>query len=157
MTQGTEGTEGTETDAAEIETEHCPPSDAVTDGDLALRQALFVGRIVNDFSIVDESGDGSLTSDEVPDVVWNKLSVADSNTGSALSSDELTAYRTRLLDQYFADQDANSDGALSNDEVSDRAWHQISQADSDASDTISLDELVTYSPTMIHGNGHHHR
>ncbi len=44
------------------------------------------------FSPIDKNGDGSLTEDEVPAVLWNRLVAADANSDGSVTLDEINEY-----------------------------------------------------------------
>lgn len=45
------------------------------------------------FTRLDKNQDGSLTKDEVPEMVWQRLSQADTNSDGAISKEEVEAFR----------------------------------------------------------------
>lgn len=128
-------------------------------------------RVETVFVANDANEDSLLSQDEVSERLWNRISDADANGDDAISTDELTAHidaraadrvesgngargragnhergENRLtnaerLDDFFADNDANEDGVLTADEVSERAWERLSTADLD-DNGVSIDEVL---------------
>ncbi len=94
--------------------------------------------------------DGLLGEDEVPEQLWSRIADADTDGDGLISSDELTtkleAVReerlTAKIDRLFeADEDGNG---LTENEVSERKWRRLSQADADGDGTVTQDELRSY-------------
>lgn len=117
-----------------------------------------VGRLADQPGCLDDNDDGLLSEEEVPEKLWMRISAADEDSDGSLSSAELSSYRLKLLDEYFAASDANADGSLSEDEVPARVWRRLATIDADESETISLEELAAFSPSFHSGGigGHHH-
>ncbi|MFK7736327.1 MAG: dockerin type I domain-containing protein [Pirellulaceae bacterium] len=90
------------------------------------------------FNELDDSGDGLLTSDELPEPIWNRIQNADSDGDDAVSFDELEAFRDLTR---FERRDTNGDGNLTQDEVPERLWNRISRFDANEDGRVSRDEL----------------
>ena len=102
------------------------------------------------FASKDANEDGVLTEDEVSERVWDRVADADPD-GNGVSSDELietiNATRQERLDtriETMFDSDANEDGLLTADEVSERKWSRPSNADADGNNAVSQDEIRSY-------------
>ena len=104
-------------------------------------------RLENLFTENDANEDGVLTEDEVSESKWDRISDADLD-GDGVSVDEILsqreAQRQARFDAAFASMDANEDGGLTVDEVSERRWERISQADADADGSVTQQELSDY-------------
>lgn len=102
------------------------------------------------FDHLDGNGDGQLTKDELSDVHWRRISESDSDATGGVTRDEVKAARPSehmlaLLPTeakpYFESLDADQDGLLSEDEVAEKLWDQIGDADGNEDGLVSLDEL----------------
>lgn len=101
------------------------------------------------FERFDGDNDGLLTVEELPDRLWNKFAAADLNVDGAISADELAEVKGKEGDgagraghgDLFKRFDENEDGLLTENEVHNRIWDKINQADSNADRAISMDEL----------------
>lgn len=106
------------------------------------------------FAKFDANDDGLLTSDEVPDRLWQILSTGDTDEDGGISLEELTAI---ALEHHrrdpFSGFDANEDGALTVDEVPEGIWGHISQADANSDGAVTMEELASFVPERG-GAGH---
>ncbi|MGI9443906.1 MAG: dockerin type I domain-containing protein [Rubripirellula sp.] len=102
------------------------------------------------FDHLDGNGDGQLTKDELSDVHWRRISESDSDATGGVTRDEVKAARPSehmlaLLPTeakpHFESLDADQDGLLSEDEVAEKLWDQIGDADGNEDGLVSLDEL----------------
>ncbi len=102
------------------------------------------------FEHLDSNGDGQLTKDEVSDVHWRRISGSDTDATGGISRDEVKAARPSehmlaLLPTnakpHFESLDADQDGQLSEDEVAEKLWDRIADADLNEDGLVSLDEL----------------
>lgn len=101
------------------------------------------------FERFDGDDDGLLPVEELPDRLWNKFAAADLDGDGAISADELAEVKGKEGDgagraghgDLFQRFDENEDGLLTEDEVHNRIWDKINQADSNADRAISIDEL----------------
>ena len=125
-------------------------------------------RVEGLFERLDGDSDGVLSAAEVSEGVWSRLSQADADESGDVSQDELAAHvEARLaermntmhrgrgrhgrpggrlsleekVDRIFENR-AGEDELLAEDEVSERAWSRISDADTDGDGLISKDELT---------------
>ncbi|WP_044301012.1 matrixin family metalloprotease [Rhodopirellula sallentina] len=107
---------------------------------------LFRGDAESLITRFDTDEDGSLSEEEVPERVWEKLSElgVDADADGLVTLTEVeTAIATARQDA-FDSKDSDSDGVLTEDEVSERFWGKISDADTDADDAVSFDELDAF-------------
>ena len=104
------------------------------------------------FDHLDGNGDGQLTKDELSDVHWRRISESDSDATGGVTRDEVKAARPSehmlaLLPTdakpHFESLDADQDGLLSEDEVAEKLWDKIGDADVNEDGLVSLDELQT--------------
>jgi Ca2+-binding EF-hand superfamily protein len=111
-------------------------------------------RIAEILSQYDENKDGSLTEDELPERLWNKLSEADTDEDGAISAAELENFHPRRPRgphvDLFAEFDANEDGLLTEDELTEELWTRISAADADGDGAVSIAELAAFRPRHEH-------
>lgn len=98
------------------------------------------------FADLDENGDGALSSDEVPDRLWEQLSEADSDASGSVTEEELQAYREakRLaaVEAFFEQLDDDGSGTITSADVSGRTWRFLSRADADGNGEITVEELM---------------
>ncbi|MDP6442686.1 MAG: dockerin type I domain-containing protein [Pirellulaceae bacterium] len=112
----------------------------------------------NPFERLDANEDGSLTEDEVPAPLWDRIVNADENEDGAVTPEELQQYREAEAAQrraeLFAERDENSDGVLTADEVdSEHKWEHLLTHDADESGDISFPEFEA----ALADRPHHHR
>ena len=104
-------------------------------------------RLDNLYANHDENGDGLLTEDEVSARAWDRLAGADTDE-DGVSREELDAYmdaqRAARFDAAFARLDSDESGGLTADEVSERRWARISEADSNGDGAVTKEELQTH-------------
>lgn len=137
---------------------------AMADGnsdDAVELQELIAARISNEQSVqkpnpeaslnrLDVNQDNQLTSDEISESVWTRLSNFDANSDGGVTLVELELARAAIEESVrkpnpnaaFADLDLNEDTKLSSDEVSAEAWSQLSKADTNVDGYITLEELA---------------
>ncbi len=114
------------------------------------QRGTFIGRLQRIaselFPVIDTSGDGLLTEDEVPEIVWERLLVydLDTNGDNAISLDEAHERIAALRLDIFRGQDVNDDGQLTEDEVGANRWNRLKRADVDESGGVSFDELEDF-------------
>ncbi len=118
-------------------------------------------RIESAIEVVDDDGEGDIDQAEVSEELWAAIGSADVDGDSSLSSDELTtlvetldaerqtASITDKVDSIFARYDANEDGSLVEDEVSEQRWGTLVEADADADAAVSHEELTTYVTAQV--------
>lgn len=107
---------------------------------------LFGGDAESLITRFDTDDDGSLTEEEVSDRVWAKLTDVgvDADADGIVSLAELETAIDTARQEAFDTKDVNADGLLSEDEVSERIWSKISDADTDSVEGVSLDELDAF-------------
>ncbi|MBB3208863.1 hypothetical protein FHS27_004697 [Rhodopirellula rubra] len=107
---------------------------------------LFGGDAESLITRFDTDDDGSLTEEEVSDRVWAKLTAVgvDSDADGIVTLVELETAIDTARQEAFDTKDVNADGLLSEDEVSERFWSKISDADTDSVEGVSLDELDAF-------------
>lgn len=111
----------------------------------------------------DASGDGTLVEEEVPAKVWDVFVVraVDTNSDAAVSLAELEMAITASRQEYFDERDTNADGLLTQDEVGDRYWAKLAEADTDEVADVSFDEFRTWivarAAEVPHHHQHHHQ
>lgn len=104
------------------------------------------------FERFDGNDDGLLGVEELPDRLWKKFADADLNQDGAISGEELAEIKGKKSDVLgrqghnglFDRFDENEDGLLTEDELHDRVWDKVNQADSNADGAISIDELERF-------------
>ncbi|MCM2368999.1 matrixin family metalloprotease [Aporhodopirellula aestuarii] len=94
----------------------------------------------------DADGDASLSEDEVSSRLWEKLSElgGDADSDGLITLAELETAIETARQAAFDERDTNDDGVWSEDEVSERFWSKIAEADIDSVAGVSLDELDTF-------------
>ena len=116
-----------------------------------------VDRLFKDF---DDNADELLTEDEVPSRLWTRWvdDNVDSNDDSAVSADELNAAVRANQQEKFDTLDTDSDGLLTETEVSARLWTKLTdaEADTNADGGISFDELLAFQATIASTQGCDH-
>ncbi|EMI44297.1 Peptidase M10A and M12B, matrixin and adamalysin domain protein [Rhodopirellula sp. SWK7] len=107
---------------------------------------LFGGDAESLITRFDTDDDGSLTEEEVSDRVWAKLTdlSVDTDADGIVTLAELETAIDTARQEAFDTKDVNADGVLSEDEVSERFWNKISDADTDSVEGVSLDELDAF-------------
>ncbi|NNE01102.1 MAG: hypothetical protein HKN47_27620 [Pirellulaceae bacterium] len=108
------------------------------------------------FADYDKDNDLKLTGDEIPADIAQVLSEVDTDGDGAVSLEELDARMEATSDggaqsrpgrqqwdpdTYFAEQDADSDGKLTGDEISGRMASRVAQIDKDGDGSISKEEM----------------
>ena len=101
------------------------------------------------FQQLDQNGDNSLTQDEVSPPIWMRISTSDGNQDGRVTLPELLSTRAEREDDVrrpggsdaFAKLDANEDGQLTEDEVTEQAWAKISSADANGDGAVTVAEL----------------
>ena len=102
------------------------------------------------FARFDTNKDGLLTEDEVNEKVWGRIVEADANDDGAVSFEELQDSHGQrvpdcpkpIIESIFERFDVNKDGSLTADEVNEKLWHRIAQADTDDDGAVSLEEIL---------------
>ena len=105
-------------------------------------------RIDSLFAENDTNEDNVLTEDEVSERLWARISDADTD-GDGVSTEDLlardAARRQARFDASFDRLDANDDETITQDEVPERVWNRISEADGDdEGEAVSAQELMDY-------------
>lgn len=98
------------------------------------------------FREFDANEDGAITEDEVPGFAWDYLidrAVDGDGNGSITRAEIDAVIEARRLER-FQDRDENSDGLLSEDEVGERRWNLLQNADTDSDGGVSFDELQAF-------------
>ena len=116
-------------------------------------------RVDSLFERFDTNTDDLLTEDEVPSRLWAHWSDdgVDTNADLAISVNELNAAVRAKQQEKFDALDDDSDGLLTETEVSSRLWTKLTdaEADTDADGGISLDELLAFQETATTLGGSH--
>jgi hypothetical protein len=98
------------------------------------------------FDALDKNGDGTLSSDEVPEALWEHLSAADADGDDAVTKEEVKAYleaqRVAAIEAFFERLDADASGAITSTEVSRLEWHFLSRADANSDGSVTVEELL---------------
>ena len=97
------------------------------------------------FEIADDNDDGQVTEDEVSSHLWNRISVVDANANGGITLEEIDEYLPSRGERHFNRLDANEDGFITADEVSDSIWERLSSADANDDGQISQEELTEYA------------
>ncbi|MFG0288798.1 MAG: hypothetical protein ACF8CQ_11505 [Rhodopirellula sp. JB044] len=94
----------------------------------------------------DTDEDGSLSEEEVPEHFWEKLFElgVDADADGLVTLTEVETAITTARQDAFDSKDTDGDGLLTEAEVSERFWGKVSDADTDADDAISFDELEAF-------------
>jgi Ca2+-binding EF-hand superfamily protein len=91
------------------------------------------------------------------EVLWTRILAADADQDGAISIAELAAFHPKHehgpRGDLFAQFDADEDGLLTADEVTERLWTKLSQADANDDGAVSVAELADFTPVEI-GHGH---
>ena len=103
------------------------------------------------FAALDANGDGALSSDEVPTVIWDRLVEADTDSSDSVTKAELKAYkeaqRVAAVEAFFEQLDKDDSGTITSADVSRMAWRFLSHADANNDGGITVDELLAVPPT----------
>ncbi|PHQ33873.1 matrixin family metalloprotease [Rhodopirellula bahusiensis] len=110
------------------------------------RAGLFEGDATTLIERLDSDGDLSLSEEEIPERLWEKLSGlgADGDADGLLTADELEAAFLAFREERFLSNDADEDGLITETEVRDRLWAKLSEADSDADGGVSFEEWEAF-------------
>lgn len=136
-------------------------------------------RVEAAIEVIDDDAAGDLDRDEVSEELWEEIASAATDDDNSLSSDELVTLVAALdaerqaaiiadkVDSVFARYDADEDGSIIESEVSERHWNSLSEADADANEAVSQEELTSYVTEQVAagesirglfgGGGHHGR
>ena len=115
-------------------------------------QARISSQPAGPFLQLDANDDGLIIDSEVADELWQVLSSVDLNGDMSVTEEEAKIARlAELLVQRPADAaieslvylDLDGDGALSEFEVSARAWMHVSPADSNGDGDVTLEEMAS--------------
>ncbi len=108
-------------------------------------------RVDSLFERLDDNTDELLTEDEVPSRLWVHWvdEGIDTDADAAISVDELNAAVRAKQQAKFDMLDDDSDGLLTESELTARQWRKLTnaEADTDADGGISLDELLAFQAT----------
>lgn len=120
------------------------------------------------FASRDTDGDGKLTGDEIMEFMRPNLDRIDTDGDGSVTLEEFQAARGQFgrgrrggggagggrgdgegrgrsrLEENFARQDADGDGQLVGDEISEQMQNNLEQIDSDGNGSITLEELQTF-------------
>ncbi|MCC6509927.1 MAG: hypothetical protein IT423_12540 [Pirellulaceae bacterium] len=150
--------------------EDCDHGESVTRrvraGELAMREILdgSLGRglgrgldrgLERGLRALDANGDGKLTSDEVPEALWEHLieANADADEDGALTLAELKAYREakRLaaIEAIFEQLDRDDSGMLTSSDLPRLVWRLVSRADANDNGEVSLEEFISAAKLPI--------
>ncbi|MCC9656228.1 matrixin family metalloprotease [Rhodopirellula sp. JC737] len=110
------------------------------------RAGIFRGDAESLLERLDDNDDGSLTEDETPEHLWNKLIEADADLDAdgVLTTTELAETFLGFRQEKFDRHDADGDGLINESEVRDRIWAKISEADADEDGGVSFEELEAF-------------
>ncbi|QDV57030.1 matrixin family metalloprotease [Rosistilla oblonga] len=149
--------DGGETDETDATDEHCLDGSQFRFGiGLGLTGATAEDLLTR----LDTNEDGELTEEDVSSRLWDRLVDAeiDADGDAVITLAEVEAALATAREDFFSALDANEDGLLTADEVSDRFWEKVSDADSDADEAVSLDELSTWldDGNSLRSRGGHH-
>ncbi len=94
----------------------------------------------------DDNEDGSLSEDELPALLWERLvdRNVDADNNQLITLAEIETAIEAARDERFAAIDSNRDGLLQEQELSPRRWQKIIAADSDGDGAVSREELDTW-------------
>lgn len=124
------------------------------------RREAMRAHVVERFVEQDKNHDGFVDASEVPAPFWDHMKIADANSDSKLTLDELkTAFDEGKLrpphrgpksegefkahaQERFNQQDKNRDGFLTEIEVAKPKWDHIKVADTNADNRITFEELT---------------
>ncbi len=127
---------------------------------LVFGRGLTPERVDKLFKNFDDNTDGLLTDDEVPNRLWTRWTDdgVDTNDDSAVSVAEVNAAVRAKQEEKFDAIDEDSDGLLSETELSARLWQKLidAKADTDADGGISFDELLAFQATASSDSGCDH-
>lgn len=111
------------------------------------------------FNRLDQDQNGRLTENEVDQALWSFFSPSDTDASNSVTHDEIKQARpaetnvqipTDLADAAFDHLDIDENDALSEDEVSQRAWQHLSAADANQNSFVTLDEIRQARETNEH-------
>ena len=93
---------------------------------------------------MDKNSDGALTPEEVPELLWARLSMADSNNDGKVTFEEARANNPERPGggEFFKRADQNNDGKISKDEVPAEAWERLGKLDKNNDGAVSKEEIV---------------
>ncbi len=98
------------------------------------------------FAHWDANGDGALTSDEVPEGLWDRLLPADGDANDSVTKAELQAYReaqrVAAVEAFFEQLDRDASGSITSADVSRMTWRFLSRADANNDGGVTLEELL---------------
>ena len=106
------------------------------------------------FKMFDANKDGALSEDEVPDRMWQRLSMMDTDKDGSVTKEELenkirniihngpAAIEKMLFDKF----DADKDGALTENEVPAMMWKRLSRADANKDGSVTREEMRAAIP-----------
>lgn len=94
------------------------------------------------FERFDTDGNGELTLEEVGDVLWEKISVADADGNGQVTVEELAEHLTsKAVEKFFDTFDDNGDDLIVESELPAVLWERLSEADTDGEPGLSPTEL----------------
>lgn len=141
------------------------------------RREVMRAHVVERFVEQDKNHDGALVESEVPKPAWEHMKVADANSDSKVTLDELKiafdegklrppkgdhgprseAEMKAHAQQRFAADDKNKDGYLTEAEVPKQKWEHIKVADANRDNRVSFDELTAaFKAGKLGRRGNHH-
>ena len=93
---------------------------------------------------MDKNSDGALTPEEVPELLWARLSMADSNNDGKVTFEEARANTPERPGggEFFKRADQNNDGKISKDEVPAEAWERLGKLDKNNDGAVSKEEIA---------------
>lgn len=98
------------------------------------------------FARLDANGDGALSSDEVPEGLWDRMLEADADASDSITKEELQAYRdaqrVAAVEAFFEQLDSDASGTITSTDVSRLIWRFLSRADADNDGEVTIDELL---------------
>ena len=94
----------------------------------------------------DGDENGSISKDEVPERLWQKLvdKNIDVDGNGSISQEEFEDYAAQRRAERFARKDFDDSGSLTEDEVRPRFWNQIAEADTNQDGGVTLAELEAW-------------
>lgn len=106
------------------------------------------------FKKADKNSDGKLSSDEVPEQMWSRISKLDKDQDGGVSMEEMAAMRRDggpggkgegrpgNPEEMMKRADKNGDGNISKDEVPEQAWARMGRLNKNGDDMISKEEFA---------------